>query len=129
MRKNQHFMKIFVLISSIIELLAGAALLLSPTLFPDFQNADVMDISLARMYGAAAIAVGYFCFQVWQHFESVYLRTAFLKTMSVFHIGVAAATFVAYTSGAMAQPAISILHSVLAIITIYFFFKGHKNKV
>lgn len=117
-------MKTFVLISAIIELLAGTAMLLTPNLLPDLNHADVMDIGLARMYGAAAIAVGYFCFQVWQHFDSMHLRTAFLKTMTVFHIGVAAATYVAYTSGAMTQPVVAILHSVLAVMTIYFFFKN-----
>jgi hypothetical protein len=111
-------MKTFVLISAIIELLAGAIMLLIPTFLPDLNNADVMDIALARMYGAAAFAVGYFCFQVWENFENLHLITSFFKTMSVFHIGVAAATFVAYTSGAMAQPVVAILLTILAVITI-----------
>lgn len=119
-------MKTFVLISAIIEILAGAVMLLMPTLLPDLKNGDAADLSLARMYGAAALAVGYFCLQVWQHFDSLHLRTAFLKTMSVFHIGVAAVTFVAYTSGIAADPSVPIGHAILAAITISYFFRKAK---
>ncbi len=54
-------------------------------------------LTFARMYGAAALAIGFFAVQVWRNFDSEYLRKAFLQTFTVFHIGVAAAIWITYT--------------------------------
>lgn len=116
-------MKVFVLITAVIEILAGAAMLFAPHLVPDFANADALSITLSRMYGAAALGLGFFAFQTWQHMRSPIIQNAFLQTFLVFHIGVAAAAFWGYSNGGFKDPSVSVLHLLLALVTAYFFFK------
>ena len=120
-------MKVFVLITAVLEFLAGAIMLLAPRLFPDLANADASSTMLARMYGAGAIALGFFAFQVWQHMRSPIMQKAFLQTFIVFHIGVAVAAFTGYNAGVTSDPGISILHLIMGLVTIYFYFKKQQS--
>ena len=119
-------MKTFVLITLLVELLAGLALLIAPTLFPDLKSVEELPIGLARMYGAAALAMAYLAFQVWRSFENPALRDVFLKTFSAFHILVALAALVAYKSGGFSDAGIFALHTILAIATLYFYWKTRQ---
>ena len=116
-------MKVFVLITAVIELLAGTAMLFAPQVIPDFANANAQSITLSRMYGAAAIGLGFFAFQVWQHMRSQVMQNAFLQTFLVFHIGVAMAAYMGYTTGGFRDPSVAILHLILALITAFFFLR------
>jgi len=116
-------MKVFVLITAVIEILAGAVMLFAPHLIPDFTNANALSTTLSRMYGAAAIGLGFFAFQTWQHMRSQVMQKAFLQTFLVFHIGVSAAGYWGFSNGAFKDPVVAILHLILALVTAYFFFK------
>lgn len=119
-------MKVFVLITAVIELLAGALMLFAPHLIPDFAKSNAQTITLVRMYGAAALALSFFAFQVWQHMRSQVMQIAFLQTFLIFHIGVAAAGYYGYSTGGFKDPGVSILHLLLALGTAYFFFTKRK---
>lgn len=122
-------MKVFVLITAVIELLAGIAMLFTPHLIPDFANADALSNTLARMYGAAAIGLGFFALQTWQHMRSQVMQKAFLQTFLVFHIGVAAAGYWGFSNGGFKDPSVAILHLTLALVTAYFFFRKRSAEV
>ena len=116
-------MKVFILITAVIELLAGVVMFFAPTLIPDFATANAQSQVFVRMYGAAAIGLGFFALQVWQHMRSQVMQNAFLQTFLVFHIGVAAAGYLGFSNGAFTDPSVAILHLLLGITTAYFLFK------
>ncbi|MEM1123803.1 MAG: hypothetical protein AAGJ18_25415 [Bacteroidota bacterium] len=119
-------MKVFVLITAVIELLAGVAMIFMPHLIPDFAEADALSNTLSRMYGAAAIGLGFFALQTWLHMPSQVLQKAFLQTFLVFHIGVAAAGYWGFSNDGFEDSSVAILHLVLALVTAYFYF-GKRN--
>ncbi|MFK7906910.1 MAG: hypothetical protein AB8B69_17385 [Chitinophagales bacterium] len=114
-------MKNFVLFTAGLELLAGLVLFAVPHLVPSLSGATTAGYTMARMYGAAALAVGYFALQVWRNFGSEDLKKAFLNTFIVFHIGVAVAIFIVNGgSGGAEELAPCVLHTVMAAITIFY---------
>ena len=116
-------MKNFVLFTAILEILAGVTFFCVPQIVPTIAGGGAVAYTIARMYGAAALAVGYFALRVWRNFESHDLKIAFLHTFILFHIGVAASIFIGYNGGGFRELAAGILHTVLALITIYYFTK------
>ena len=120
-------MKVFVLITAVIELLAGALMFFAPHLIPDFANADALSITLAKMYGGAAIGLGLFALQVWRHMRSQVMQQAFLKSFLIFHFGVSAAAYFGYSNGAFKDPSTCILHLILGLVTAYFLFATRKT--
>ena len=72
-------MKLFILFTAVIEIVAGVVFFIYPGLIPDFQGADALAVTLARMYGAAALTVGYYAFMVWKHMNPGAVL-GFLKT-------------------------------------------------
>jgi len=114
-------MKNFVLFTAGLELLAGLILFAVPNLVPSLSGATAAGYTMARMYGAAAFAVGYFALQVWRNFDSEDLKKAFLNTFTIFHIGVAAAVFMTTGGeGGTEELAPGVLHVVMAVITIFY---------
>ena len=103
-------MKVFVLITAIIELLAGVVFFFAPHLIPDFANANPLSTTLAKMYGGAAIGLGLFALQVWRHMRSQVMQQAFLKSFLIFHFGVAAAGYFGHSNGAFQDLSTCILH-------------------
>lgn len=113
-------MKIFILISGALELLAGLGLLTKPDLAPDFKNANSATLTWARMYGAAATGIGTFAILTYMSMEPATVRI-FLQTFMVFHLLVALVAFMGYRKGDFANPAVAILHTVFALATAYFY--------
>lgn len=120
-------MKVFILITAVIELLAGIAMLLVPHLIPDFANANDLSLTLSRMYGGAAIGLGLFALQVWRHMRSQVMQQAFLQSFLIFHLAVSGAAYFGFSNGAFKDPAVAILHLILALVTAYFYFKSRKT--
>lgn len=116
-------MKNFVLFTAVLEILAGIVLFCMPQMVPTLAEVSGAGLTMARMYGAAALAVGYFALKVWQNFESHDLKRGFLNTFIVFHVGVAIAIFLGYNGGGVTEFAPGVLHTVMALITIYFYMK------
>mgnify|MGYP000639826429 CR=1 FL=1 len=112
-------MKVFILIMGVIELLAGLLLFLAPTVAPGLEDLSITGITLARMYGGAALAVGWFAIQTWKNMVLVLVQSC-LKTFAVFHIGVSIATFLGYNAGMQDFLPVSILHGLLAVLSVYF---------
>ena len=79
-------MKKFILISAIIELLAGAILFIAPQLVPDLAVGSSSHMAMARMYGAAALGLGVFAVQVWRNFDNETMTRAFLTVFLVFNL-------------------------------------------
>lgn len=116
-------MKNFILLTAVIELLAGAALFLMPTIIPSLDSPSINELVFMRMYGAAALTVGFIALMIWKQFELEALQTIFVKAFTLFHAGVAVANFKGYLEGSEQCLPIVALHGVLAIITCYFWMK------
>ena len=113
-------MKVFVLITAVIEILAGLVFFFAPHLIPDLNNANPLATAVAKMYGGAAIGLGLFALQVWQHMRSQVMQQAFLRSFVLFHFGVSAAGYFGYSSGAFKDLSTCILHLILGLVTAYF---------
>lgn len=120
-------MKVFVLITAVIELLAGLVFFFAPHLLPDLANANPLSTTLAKMYGGAAIGLGLFALQVWRHMRSQVMQLAFLQSFLIFHFGVAVAGYFGYSNGAFQGLSACILHSLLGLVTAYFYFMNRKT--
>ncbi len=116
-------MKLFMLISAIIELLVGAILLFAPQLVPDLAEGPGSHLALGRMYGAAALGLGIFAIQAWRNFDHEILGKIFLSTFLVFNIGAFIAIIASFVAGVFANPGAAFLHLILAIFTAYYLFK------
>ena len=115
-------MKTFVLLNAILELVAGMALFLAPSVIPEMQGEGAMAHTVTRMYGGAALALGYYALMVWRNFGSGPVN-GFLKTFVAFHIAVAVAAFFGYSQGISSFLGVCILHGVFGLATIYFLIK------
>jgi len=116
-------MKRFILISAVIELLAGGILFFVPQLVPDLAEGPGSHMAMARMFGAAALGLGIFAIQTWRNADQEAIVKSFLSAYLVFNIGAFIAILASFTAGVFASPAAAILHLVLAIFTGYYFFK------
>ncbi len=116
-------MKVFVLITAVIELLAGAVFFFAPHLIPDLANANPLSTTLAKMYGGAALGLGLFALHVWRHMRSQVMQKAFLNSFLLFHLGVSAAGYFGYSNGAFKDLSACILHLILGLVTAYFLFQ------
>ena len=116
-------MKVFVLISAIIELLAGVVFFLAPQLVPGLAEGPEGYLPMGRMYGAIALGLGVFALQVWRNADQPLLLKIFLSSYLVFHLCVCIAFAGAFLAGVFPDPAAAILHLTMALITAYFFFK------
>jgi len=85
-------MKWFVLLNAALEIIAGVVFLFFPQLVPGVNPEDANSAVLCRMYGAAALALGWYALLVFLNFREGPFR-GFLKTFIVFHLGVALASF------------------------------------
>lgn len=113
-------MSIFILITGALELLAGLVLMFKPDVSPDFKEADSATLTWANMYGAAAISVGVFAILTYLKMDPETVR-AFLQMFMVFHLLVAFVAFKGYRKGDFGNPGVAILHTVLALATVYFY--------
>ena len=116
-------MKVFVLISAIIEQLAGAVFFLAPQLVPGLAEGPEGYLAMGRMYGAIALGLGVFALQIWRNADQPLLVKIFLSSYLVFHLCVCIAFAGAFMAGVFPDPSAAILHLTMAIITTYFFFK------
>lgn len=116
-------MKKFILISAIIELLAGLVLFFAPQLVPDLAQGTSSHLAMARMYGAAALGLGVFALQVWRNFDNETLVKTFLSSFLVFHLTVFIALLASFLAGVFANPGAALLHLILAVFTAYYLFK------
>ena len=122
-------MKRFILISAIIELLAGAILFFAPQLVPDLAQGPGSHMAMGRMYGAAALGLGIFAFQVWRNFDNETLVKVFLSSFLFFHITVFIAIISSFLAGVFANPGAALLHLTLAAFTAYYAFKTNWSKL
>lgn len=114
-------MKWFVLLNAVIEIAAGLVFMFAPGMVPGFEVADAQSHVICRMYGAAALALGFYALLAFLHFGEGPLR-GFLKTFSVFHLGVALANFHGYRAGLEDTVGALGLHGVLGIICLILLF-------
>ena len=122
-------MKRFILISAIVELLAGIVLFFAPQLVPDLAQSQGGFMAMGRMYGAAALGLGIFAFQVWRNIENETLVKTFLSSFLIFHLAVFIAIFASFLAGVFANPGAAMLHLVLAIFTANYYFKNNLTNV
>lgn len=118
-------MKIFILVNAILELSAGLVFLFLPHLVPGVSDTDIIGVTFARMYGAAALSIAWLSFQSWKSMSPESLQI-FFRTISIFHTAVALAALIGFNSGADDFLTVNILHGILAIISLSFLFKIRK---
>lgn len=121
-------MKWFVLLNAIIEIAAGLIFMFMPGLIPGFETADAQSHLVCRMYGAAALALGLYALMVFLHFAEGPLR-GFLKTFTIFHLGVALANFQGFRAGLEDSAGALGLHGVLGVICLILLLKRNKPLV
>lgn len=121
-------MKWFVLINAILEIVAGLVFMFMPGLIPGFESADEQTHVVCRMYGAAALALGWYALLVFLHFAEGPFR-GFLKTFTVFHLGVALANFQGYRAGLEDSVGALGLHGVLGVICLILLLTRNKPLV
>ena len=71
-------MKIFILVTGILELLVGSILLINPKLIQAYKNTSNSLITSVRMYGAAAVSIAVFALLVVLDFDNTVLHKPFL---------------------------------------------------
>ena len=113
-------MQILLILTAILELLAGLVLFLAPQKTPDLKSADNVALGMSRMYGGAALGLAFMSYMTYMHMSNSGLVHVALGTLVIFHFGVAAAAYWAYSRQGFASPAVSILHLVFGIATAYF---------
>lgn len=115
-------MKAFILITGLIEFLAGAVLFLAPQLIPLFSDADPLTLCVVRIYGGAALTLSWYAWLVWRNFATGPAK-GFLKTFSVFHLLVGVGSLSGYLDGIETMLGGVVLHGVMWLLTLYFYFK------
>jgi len=120
-------MKKFILISAIIELLAGAIMFFAPQLIPDFANVETSHMAMGRMYGAAALGLGIFALQTWRNSENKQMVKTFFTAFLVFNIGAFIGILSSFLAGVFANPGGAVLHFVLALFSAYYFIKHNLS--
>lgn len=120
-------MKVFILITAVIELIAGILLFVQPGLIPELDPLDPMTVTLARMYGGAALAIGYYALLVWKHMNTGAVN-GFLKIFTFFHALVALACHFGYSNGLESFLGAAILHGVLCLATGYFWVMSTRQE-
>lgn len=118
-------MKRFIFISAILELLAGAVLFFAPQLVPDLAQGESSHMAMARMYGAAAIGLGIFAFQVWRNFDNEIMVKAFLTAFLIFNLTAFIGLLSSFLAGVFANPAAALLHLILGIFAGWYFIKNN----
>jgi hypothetical protein len=118
-------MKWFVLFNAVLELGAGVVFLFAPFLIPDVDAGDANAMTLCRMYGAAAFALGWYALLVFLNFREGPLR-GWLKVFPVFHLGVALASFHGLQAGIESFGGALGLHGILGLICLVLLFTRKK---
>lgn len=113
-------MKLFILITGILELLVGLAMLINPKIIPSYKKADGALITAARMYGGAAFSIAIFALLVVSEFENQILTEPFLLIYIIFHTAVALAVLMSFVSKQTREINIGFIHGLFAAITLYF---------
>ncbi len=122
-------MKTFILISALIELLAGVVLFFAPQLVPDLANGPGSHMAMVRMFGAAALGLGIFALQAWRNFDNEPLVKTFLSSFLVFHLGAFIAILASFMADVFSNPGAAVLHLILALFTGYFLFRKNLAQV
>lgn len=117
-------MKIFILLNAILEISVGVLMIFAPHLIPGIDANNIMEITLARMYGAAAMTVGIYALKVWKTMLSKPQINSCLQLLSIFHIGVANAAFTGFNRGLSDFLLVFILHMVLFLGAIFFWWRN-----
>lgn len=113
-------MKIFILVTGILELLVGSILLINPKLMQAYKNASNSLITSARMYGAAAVSIAVFALLVVLDFDNTVLHKPFLIVFGVFHFLVSLSVVISFYSKQTRDLKIAFLHGLFFILTLYF---------
>ncbi len=121
-------MKRFIFISALIELLAGTIMFFVPQLVPDLAEGTSSHLAMARMYGAAALGLGVFAFQVWRNYDNEALVRTFLFAFIVFNFTAFIGLFSSFLAGVFANPGGALLHLILGLFTTYYFIKNRFGK-
>lgn len=119
-------MKWFVLFNAVLELGAGLVFLFAPFLIPDVDGSDANAMTLCRMYGAGAFALGWYSLLVFMNFREGPLR-GWLKVFPVFHLGVALAAFHGLQAGLDTFGGVLALHGTLGLICLVLLFTRKKK--
>jgi hypothetical protein len=78
--------KKILLAHSIVELLAGIALVLRPSLLLNNMSQEPSTLAVAKMYGILATIFGFISFQVWKHFSFSTFDKMFVLIVITFHV-------------------------------------------
>ena len=121
-------MRIFFLLTAIIEIIAGLSLFFATGKIPDLINADPLTIGFAKMYGVAAFSLGLYALFSWKFFNLKILHNPFLIIFSIFNFGVAFAVVQSSLNFGFENPAPGYFHLILGLVAIYFLLKK-KNLI
>ncbi|KRO86421.1 MAG: hypothetical protein O2790_06750 [Bacteroidetes bacterium] len=113
-------MKIFILISGLLELLVGSIMLINPKIIPSYKKASGALITIARMYGGAAFSIAVFALLVVFDFENESLHIPFLIVFFIFHLAISLSVLISFISKQTREVNIGFIHGLLATITLFY---------
>lgn len=116
-------MKNYILISAILELMAGLIFLLIPQWVPDLSESPGSHLAMARMYGSAALGLGIVALGVWRNLENHVLVSLFLSSFLAFNLAAFIAFFASFLAGVFTNPGPAMLHLILGIIAAFYWIR------
>ncbi len=116
-------MKIWIILTLIVELVVGLLLLTFPEIVPQLKGAEGTALAMSRMYGAAAITIAVLCFWTLRYYTVDGVVGLFLHVMIAFQFMVIVASVISYVKGESVDAGPIILHSAFLIGYIFFYFK------
>ena len=113
-------MKLFILITGVLELIVGLAMLINPKIIPSYKKATGALITTARMYGGAALSIAIFAIYVVSDFENQILTEPFLLIYFIFHTAIALAVLISFVCKQTREVNIGFVHALFAALTLYY---------
>ncbi|MEE9374225.1 MAG: hypothetical protein V3V00_14320 [Saprospiraceae bacterium] len=116
-------MKIWIILTLAVELVVGLILISFPEIVPQLKGVEGNGLTMARMYGAAAIVMAVLCFWTLRYYALDGVIDLFLHVMIAFQFLATTAIVISYVKGENVDARPILLHSVFLVGYIYFYIK------
>jgi len=115
-------MKIVLLLNFLVETFFGIIFIFAPETIPLFVGAEPVTLYIIRMYGVAALAMGFLGLQIWLNIHEQALLIQGLLLLALFHTGIMASQFINGLELKDQLPA-GILHALFTVCFWFFYLK------
>ena len=123
----KKFSKTILLVSAILETLAGVFIILRPAVILNNSNSDPSHITVTKLYGIAAFTIGFLTYQIWKNFSYSQFEKMCLLILMVFHLLVALQMYSFYASNIVNNPGGAVLHGIFALLFAFAIWKDKSQ--